>query len=228
MVGRADIRRMTTTHPTIAILGAGNVGRALGATFGRAGYAVRFGVREGSDARAAVDAAGPHAAATSVADAVKQADVIFVSLPTAVAVDVLRQAGDLDRKIIVDCTNPVRWQSTGSPGPLYAPPPEGSIAAAIQQALPQARVVKGWNTFGAEIHANPRLAGGLAADVLLAGDDAAAKATLSEIARSAGFVPVDAGPLRNAALLESAALLWIHLALVGGQGRTWTFNRVGQ
>jgi hypothetical protein len=59
--------------------------------------------------------------------------------------------------------------------------------------------------------------------VFLAGDDAEAKKLVSDVASAAGFRPVDAGPLRNAPLLENLGILWIHLATVGGQGRTFTF-----
>ena len=76
--------------------------------------------------------------------------------------------------------------------------------------------------FGAEFHADPSV-GGDRATVFFAGDDAAAKKTLSVIAERAGFHPVDAGPLRNAAVLENVAILWIHLALAGGQGRDFAF-----
>lgn len=61
-------------------------------------------------------------------------------------------------------------------------------------------------------------------DVPLASDDAEAKALVSSIATKVGFTPIDAGPLRNAALLESLAVLWIHLAMKGGQGRHVAFK----
>src|SRR5207302_5113627 len=96
------------------------------------------------------------------------------------------------------------------------------LAAATAKAAPGARVVKGFNTFGAEFHADPNHAG-VPANVFFASDDAAAKKTVSEIATKAGFRPVDAGPLRNASVLENVAMLWIHLAMVGGQGRNCTF-----
>ena len=56
-------------------------------------------------------------------------------------------------------------------------------------------------------------------DVHLAGDDSGAKAAVAEIAEQAGFTVVDCGPLRNAALLENLAVLWIHLAVTEGRGR---------
>lgn len=183
-------------EPKIAIVGAGNVGGALGARLEQVGYSVTYGTKE-----------------NPVAEAVKGADVVFVALPANVTVDVMKGAGDLGGKIVVDCTNPV------GPGITHAPPPEGSVTAALAKALPGARVVKAFNVFGKEFHADPRLAHGLAVDVPIAGDDAQAKATVAAIAEKAGFAPMDAGPLRNAAVLENLAILWIHMAMVGGKGR---------
>jgi len=97
------------------------------------------------------------------------------------------------------------------------------LGQAVAKALPKARVLKGFNQFGAEFHLDPAIAG-TKADVYLAGDDAQAKADVSEIAASAGFEPVDAGPLRNASVLENLAMLWIHLSSVGGKGRTVAFK----
>jgi hypothetical protein len=217
-----------TKDPVIAIVGAGNVGGALGERLGKAGYEVRFGTKEPADANDALARAGANAKAFGVREAIAGADVVFVALPATAAVDALRAAGDLAGKIVVDCTNPVARAASGPPGPAIAPPDEGSVTAALAKALPEARVLKGWNTFGAEIHADPRLAHGEAADVLLAGDDADAKTIVSAIATKAGFVSVDAGPLRNAALLESFAVVWIHLAMAGGRGRQWAFKILGR
>jgi hypothetical protein len=137
-------------------------------------------------------------------------------------VQVAQESG-LSGKIVVDCTNPLTWND----GPVWSPPPAGSVAAAIAQAVPYARVIKGFNTFGAEIHLDPSL-GGTVADVFLAGDDAGAKAAVASVAEAAGFTPVDSGPLRNAAVLENLAILWIHLALREGHGRSWAFKKVNR
>jgi predicted dinucleotide-binding enzyme len=83
-------------------------------------------------------------------------------------------------------------------------------------------MVKGWNTFGAEFHKNPTLAGA-AAQVFLASDDNDAKKLLIEVGSAAGYKPIDAGGLRNASVLENLAILWIHLATVGGHGRNFVF-----
>jgi len=204
----------------IGVIGAGNVGGNLGATFSNAGLPVRFGVKDPNAVGEVLARCAKDASANVVAEAAAWADVVFMAVPGNVALDVARSlAKQLEGKIVVDCNNPLTWKE----GPVWAPPAQGSLAAAIAAAAPGARVVKGFNTFGAEFHANPKLAG-VPATVFLASDDAEAKQTVSTIATRAGFNPVDSGPLRNAAVLENVAMLWIHLAMVGGQGRDFVFT----
>src|SRR4051812_12721256 len=204
----------------IAMIGAGNVGGSLGSTLSKAGFPVRFGVRPGSDLKGALERSAKDASTSDPADAATWGEVVFLAVPGSAAVDVARGlAPHLAGKIVVDCNNPLVWKD----GPVWTPPAEGSLTAAIAKAAPGARVVKAFNTFGAEFHASPGLAGA-PADVFLAGDDADAKKTLFDVAKQAGFAPVDAGPLRNAAVLENVAMLWIHLATVGGQGRNFMLH----
>jgi predicted dinucleotide-binding enzyme len=203
-----------STDTRIAIIGAGNVGSALAGRFAAAGYPVEVGVRS--------DKADIEQPTGTPAEVAGRAAVIFLAVPGTAAVAAVRDLGEVAGKVIVDCTNPLRWDD----GPVWAPPAEGSNAAAIAAAAPGALVVKGFNTFGAELHANPALAAG-PVDVQLAGD-AEARAEVAAIARAAGFEPIDAGPLRNAAVLENLAMLWIHLAMVGGHGRQVGFKLLGR
>lgn len=206
----------------IAMIGSGNVGGALGVRLARAGYAVTFGTRGDRDVGALLQRADGRAKAAGLTEAVRGADVVILAVPGGAAVQAVQGLGDLSGKIVVDCTNPLRWDA----GPVWTPPPQGSNAAAIADAAPGARVIKAFNTFGAEFHDNPELGGGTGANVFVAGDDEDARATVAELAERAGFAPVDAGPLRNAAVLENVAILWIHLAMVGGRGRDFTVQLV--
>lgn len=189
----------------IAIVGRGSVGSRLGETLKLAGYDVAFGERSDDG--------------TSVRRAVEGASLVFVAVPAEAAVAALEPAGELAGVVVVDCTNPIGWHE----GPVHRPPPEGSNAARLQGRFPRARVVKGFNTFPAEVHGRPSI-GGRAVDVLLAGDDRSAVATVAEVARRAGFVARDVGPLRNAAHVEALAILVIHLGTVGGLGRRLGLN----
>jgi NADPH-dependent F420 reductase len=207
-----------TASTKVAIIGAGNVGGGLGVNLSQKGFAVKFGVKPDGDVKALL-AESKGATSGAPIEAAAWGDVVFLAVPGAVALEVARSlAGALAGKIVVDCNNPLVWKD----GPVWDPPAEGSLAAAIAKAVPGAKVVKGFNTFGAEFHKDPGRTG-VPADVFLAGDDAEAKKTVMEVATGGGFRPVDAGPLRNAAVLENVAMLWIHLATVGGQGRGFTF-----
>lgn len=200
-----------TSIQTVGIVGAGKVGGNLGARLASVGYTVRFGVREGSEPPEQLARSGPNASATSIEEAAAS-DVVFVAVPSGALLDAVTSMGSLDGRIVVDCTNPV------GPGPSLASPPEGSNAARIAKAAPKARVVKGFNVFGAEHHLDPSITG-MPADVPLASDDADAKKAVAALAERAGFRPLDVGPLANAHLVEALALLWIHLAMKGGHGR---------
>lgn len=204
----------------IGIIGAGNVGGNLGIRLAKSGYTVRFGVRPGADVKEVLEQCEGRAQAASIPDVAAWADVLFLAVPAPAAVPAVREAGNLSGKVVVDCTNPVGF---GADGPTLAPVPEGSVAAALAKAAPGAKVVKAFNTFGAEFHLDPNI-GGTPVDVQMASDDAGAKQTVAAIASKAGFQPVDCGPLRNAALLENLAVLWIHLAVKGGLGRHIAFK----
>ncbi|MEJ2205461.1 MAG: NAD(P)-binding domain-containing protein [Gemmatimonadota bacterium] len=192
----------------VAIIGAGSVARALGASLARAGVPVRFGVRDPDNAEGLPGPASP------VADATASAEVVLLAVPASVAVSALRPCRNLHGKVLVDCTNPVRWND----GPVWSPPASGSVAVELARAYPDARVVKGFNHFGSEIQRDPEMPGG-PADALFASDDPKAKRQVMDLARTMGFRPWDAGPLRNAALLENLAVTWIHMSSVGGMGR---------
>src|SRR5690606_26135562 len=201
-----------TERPSIAIIGTGNVGASLGRRFASAGYQLHFGVRPGSDISGVLEqlrSAGATVSAASPQEVARRASLVFLAVPAAVAVEAVGSLGELGHAIVVDCTNPVRW----SGGPIWAPPAEGSVTQAIAAAHPGVRVVKAFNGFGAEFHADPKLpAIDSGVTVLIAGDDVEAKREVASVAEASGFSPVDAGPLRNAGLLENAAVLWIHLA----------------
>ena len=209
------------TKPSIAIIGTGNVGGALGRRLSGAGYAVTFGVREGKDLSALLEGCGDRARAASVLEAAQGAEVVMLAVPGPAALDAARALGALEGKVLVVGTNPVKWDA----GPVWNPPAAGSLSAAIAEIHPSAEVVKAFNTFGAEFHQDPSLPGERGATVLMAGS-ARGKEIVATLAADAGFEPVDAGPLRNASVLENVAIAWIHLASVGAQGRDWVLQMV--
>jgi NADPH-dependent F420 reductase len=196
----------------IAILGSGNVGRALHRVFSDAGIMVAFGVRN-------LDTHIGGGTVFLMKEAADWATIVFLAVPGNAVVEIATELqAALRAKVIVDCTNPVKWDK----GPIWDPPAAGSNTAAIAAVLPDSRVVKAFNSFGVEHMEDPGLSS-VSAQVFIAGDDSNAKKLVSQICERTKFRSIDAGPLRNAALLENMAVLWIHLATVGGKGREFIF-----
>jgi 8-hydroxy-5-deazaflavin:NADPH oxidoreductase len=195
----------------IAILGAGNVGNALAAGWLARGHDVVFGVRDLNKA--------PDAKATpmSVPDAARFAEVLVLAVPWGAVPDALHSAGSLTGKIVLDATNPLLPDLSGlDPHAL----PSGGEKVAELARVP---VVKIFNTTGFPNMRNPDYRGEKAT-MFYCGDDAGAKTIAHALANDLGFEPIDAGPLRQARLLEPLALLWITLALKQGLGADIAFK----
>lgn len=200
----------------IGILGAGNIGGNLGRRFCEVGHEVKFGVRDPAKVTDLVAACGARASAGTAADAAAFGDCVVVALPWKATLDVLASAGDLRGKVLLDATNALTWDD----GPM--PALETSAAEVIAEKT-GARVVKAFNTLGAEHILRPRL-GELPCDLFLCTDDDEARRVASGLAEDIGFTVVDLGPLRYARTLEHIAIAWIDLAMKQGMGRNIAFK----
>ena len=201
----------------IAILGAGNVGAALARGWAAAGQEVRFGVRKPQDPEVLALAASMAATAHSISEAVSWAEVVVLATPWPAVSDALAAAGPLDGKILLDCTNPLKPALAGLELGL-----ETSGGEKVAALAPGAKVVKIFNSIGADHMSDARIQGKPAL-MLYCGDDPGAKKVAHELAAANHFDPVDAGPLSQARLLEPMALLWITLAYKQGLGRNFGF-----
>src|ERR671935_102980 len=131
----------------IAIIGAGNLGGALGRRWAAAGHDVTFGVREDGGVKGGLPAG---ARTASVEGAAAGAEVVVLAVPAGAVADAVAAAGPLGGKVVVDATNPI------GPGLTLAAGPNGESAAERTQALvPGAKVVKAFNQTGANNVANP-------------------------------------------------------------------------
>ena len=209
----------------VGIIGAGNVGGTLGAAWAKkAGHDIVFGVRDpkAEKVQALLGKIGGKAKAVTVAEAAAAADFIVLSTPWPATEAAIRSMGDLKGKVILDATNPL---SRG---------PDG-ISLEIGHGISGGEKVQGWasgasvfktlNTTGFGTMAEP-VFNGVKSLMFVAGDDAANKPKVLALIGELGFDVVDAGPLRQARLLEPHALLWIDLSLARGLGRDWAFARV--
>ena len=194
----------------IAIIGAGNVGRALATSFERAGHDVIIASRDPEDA-GAVASASRSRVATSNLEAARAAEIIVLAIPFASAAAVATEIrAVVAGKPVVDVSNRM---SFGPTGPVL----EAGESNAEQLAvwLPEASVIKAFNTLFASNQADP-IAEGIQLDGFVAGDDALAKAKILELVQSIGLHPVDVGPLSRAQQLEQLAFLNIALNVTSG------------
>ena len=203
----------------IAIIGTGHVAAALGRGWAARGHIVTFASRDPAAERVQLllDEAGPNASAARVADAVGRSSILVLAVPFTAARERLEMAGDVGGKVIIDCTNPI------APGLRAMFDQSTSGAEQIAAWAPRAKVVKAFNTTGAENMAAP-VYDGQASTMFICGDDEMAKAAAAQLAEELGFEVIDAGGLSAARHLENLALLWIHLARVAGLGRDIAFR----
>jgi predicted dinucleotide-binding enzyme len=192
----------------IAIIGAGNVGRALATSLIRAGHDVTITAEHADHATEAASQTGA-TAATSNASAAANAQVVVLAVPAGSIGRIASAMGSsLDGKVVIDVTNRPTPSADGS---------TTSIAEELQGRIPGAHVVKAFNTVFASRQADPKV-GGISPDGFVAGDDATAKQTVLDVVESLGFRPVDAGSLASARTLEGMAWLNIQRNMAGG---TW-------
>lgn len=209
----------------IAVLGTGAVGRALGTRLVETGHEVRMGSRTVGN-EAAVAWAAEHGAAAgegTFADAAAWGEVVVNATGGLVSIDALTSAGadNLAGKVLLDVSNPLDF-SGGCP-PTVVQTDGRSLGEHIQDAFPDARVVKTLNTMNADVMVHPRALPG-SHSVFVAGNDGDAKALARDLLVGFGWTPdevVDAGDIMAARGLELYLPLW--LSLMGSFG-TPSFN----
>jgi len=203
---------------TIAVVGTGNVGAALGPEFAALGHTIVYGSREPmrEDVVALVERTGNGASATTPGEAVAGADIVVLAVPGAAAESIARGLGDLSGRIVLDPTNRV---GRGGDHLTHDVPGKGSNAELIQAALPGARVVKAFNTLNWQQMVNPETAGG-PITIPLAGDDSDAKAVVATLVEGMGLHALDVGPLAYAHVLEEMLVMWGNAR---GQGNAYNY-----
>lgn len=135
-------------------------------------------------------------------------DIVVLAVPYDALDEIAKRYREqLKGKIVIDITNPVDFDKFNS----LQVPAGGSAAAELQTTLPDARVIKAFNTNFAPTLSGKRV-GPNTTTVLVAGDDADAKRTLIDAVTSAGVEAIDAGGLARAHELEAVGFLQITLA----------------
>jgi len=191
---------------TIAVIGTGNVGGALGTEFAALGHTIVYGSRDpsSSDIADLVARTDGDASATTQAEAVKGADIVVLAVPGMLVEEITKSLGDLSGKIIIDPTNPI--DRSGSEFKLGVTSSNGEI---IQSAAPDAHVVKAFNALNWKTMVDPESSGG-PVSIPLAGNNADAKATVAELIEGMGLEAIDVGGIENAHWVEGMLIMWLN------------------
>lgn len=191
----------------VTIIGTGNMARGIGSRVLAGGHNLAVVGKDSERAEAvAADLGGGGSVKTAATGDPVEGDVVVLAVYYPDARAAVEQHGDaLADKVVVDITNPVNETFDG-----LVVPPDGSATQELASLGTGARFVKAFNT----TFANTLTAGEVAGqklDILIAGDDEEAKATVAALARDGGLNPIDAGPQKRARELEALGLL--HMVL---------------
>ncbi len=191
---------------TVSIIGPGNMGSAIAKVAAKAGASVQVVARDETKANELAQQMGGSAARFGEP---LTGEIVVLALPYPALAGVVASYGDqLAGRVVVDVTNPVDFATFDS----LTVPADSSAAAELQHALPSAHVVKAFNTnFAATLFSGET--GGVPTTVVVAGDDDAAKARLTELISAGGVSVADAGTLARARELEAVGFLQMVLAV---------------
>ena len=197
----------------VGVLGSGDVGQALGRGFASRGHSVMIGSRtpDSGKLKAWARKAGKGASTGSFAEAASHGSVLVLATLGTAAEQVIDLAGSTNfkGKILIDVTNPLDF-SKGMPPGLFVGTTD-SLGERIQRKLPQARVVKCFNTVG-----NSQMVGPTYRDVdmMICGNDKAAKREVTKILKEFGWKgAIDIGGIEGARWLEALVPLWVRVGI---------------
>lgn len=210
----------------IGVFGSGMVGQIISAKLVELGHDVMLGTRDvaallartelgigQTEPFSAWSAAHPQVKLGTFAEAAAHGETLFNATSGLVSVAVLEQAGaaSLDGKVLVDISNPLDF-SHGMP-PILAVSNTDSTGEQLQRAFPGLKVVKSLNTVSAPVMVNPGLVGNGDHTIFVCGNDAAAKAHVTEILTDwFGWRDVvDLGDISTARGTEMYLPLWLRL-----------------
>ncbi|MDE2482472.1 MAG: NAD(P)-binding domain-containing protein [bacterium] len=201
----------------IGILGSGSVAQTLAAGFVSRGHDVMLGTRDAKKLAQWQADTGAKASVGSFADAAAYGEVIVLATLGTATLDVIGQIGAaaFAGKTVMDATNPLSHDGGELSLTLGF---SDSLGEQIQRAIPDAHVVKVYNSVGAPLMVDPKLPGG-PPDMFIAGNDAQAKQRVTTIVEAFGWGVVDAGGIEAARLLEPLCILWVDYGV-----RTGTWN----
>ncbi|HUY58421.1 MAG TPA: NAD(P)-binding domain-containing protein [Solirubrobacteraceae bacterium] len=204
----------------VGVLGSGEVGRRLAAGFASRGHRVMIGSREPNKSELSEWLAGDGAGveAGTFGQTAVHGEVLVLALLGDAAEAVIADTGahKFAGKVVIDAMNPLDF-SAGFP-PKLSISGEDSLGERVQRALPDAKVVKAFNTIGSAYFVDPHFSDGRPT-MLIAGNDEDAKRMVGDVLADFGWPePVDIGGIEGSRELEAICIAWVK---IGGKRGAW-------
>ncbi len=200
----------------IGIIGTGHMGTAFAKSLAKTSHEVFIGSREPEKARNLSASVGKFMGG-SIKEAVEFGDVLILAVPWSAMNDVLKTAGNLKGKVLVDISNPLKQDFSGLDVTT-------SASEEIAKIVPDAKIVKAFNTLFAQVLESSLSFKEGKANVFICSDDQTAKEKVSQLASDLGYEPIDVGPLNRAYLVEHLGMLNIVLGFFQKMGTNQAFG----
>lgn len=204
----------------VGVLGTGAVGRRLAGGFRSRGHDVMIGSRDPDkpELRDWLTAEGTDIEAGTFSEAAEHGELLVLAVLGNAAEEAIADAGpqSFSGKVVIDAMNPLDF-SGGFP-PKLSIAGEDSLGEHVQRALPDAKVVKAFNTIGSPYFVDPSFSEG-APTMLIAGDDESAKRLVADALADFGWADtVDIGGIEGSRELEAICIVWVK---IGGARGAW-------
>ena len=198
---------------SVGVLGSGEVGRRLAAGFSKCGHRVMIGSRDPNKPEVREWLSGEEAGieAGTFAEAAAHGELVVLAVLGNAAEQAIADSGpaNFSGKVVIDAMNPLDF-SAGFP-PKLSICGEDSLGERVQRALPDANVVKAFNTIGNPYFVDPSFSDGLPT-MLIAGNDDAAKRTVGAVLADFGWPePIDIGGIEGSRELEAMCIAWVKI-----------------
>lgn len=196
----------------IGIIGSGNMGGSLAKIWAKKGHEIFLTSTTPEQTKQVVEQIGGGARMGTTREAVQFGNVVVFAFPFSSLPDVISKGGSFEGKIIIDLINPLTDDALGL---LFGH--TTSAAEEIAKLLPNAKVVKAFNTIASPVIQSDSGVkfNGVLPDVYYCGDDEEAKAIVKKLIEDSGFEAIDSGLLTNSRYLEPMAEFVIQLAVAG-------------
>lgn len=194
----------------VGIIGSGQVGQVLAKAFLSEGHRVMLGTRDPSKNEVVKWVKeNPSGQAGTFSETAKFGELLVLATLGAATEEAIKLAGfeNFTKKVVIDTTNPIGANPPTNGVLHYFTTLESSLMERIQSVIPEAKLVKAFNSVGNAFMYKPNFQGGKPT-MFICGNDDAAKKTVSEVLNAFGWEPEDMGKVESARAIEPLCILW--------------------